>query len=56
MIFKNNVIRETRPGGEAKQTIGIQLEENVGTLTLDGNQVEAARTIDDKRKSATLQH
>jgi parallel beta-helix repeat protein len=50
LVFKNNVIRDTRPGREGKQTIGIQLEENVGPVTLEGNQVEAAKTIDDKRK------
>jgi hypothetical protein len=51
LVFKNNVIRDTRPGSEGKQTIGIQLEENVGHVTLEGNQVEATKTIDDKRKS-----
>lgn len=49
LVFKNNIIRDTRPGGEGKQTIGIQLEEKVGAVTLEGNQVEAVKAIDDKR-------
>ena len=47
LVFKNNIIRETRP--EGKQTTGIQLEEKVGVVTLEGNQIEAAKAIDDKR-------
>jgi parallel beta-helix repeat protein len=47
LVFKNNIIRETRP--EGKQSIGIQLEEKVGAVTLEGNQVEAVKAIDDKR-------
>lgn len=49
LVFKNNIIRDTRPGSEGKQTIGIQLEEKVGAVTLEGNQVEAVKAIDDKR-------
>ena len=49
LVFKNNIIRESRSGTAAKQTIGIQLEEKVGAVTLEGNQVEAAKAIDDKR-------
>ena len=49
LIFKNNIIRDTRRGSEGKQTIGIQLEEKVGAVTVEGNQVGAVKPIDDKR-------
>jgi hypothetical protein len=49
-VFKNNVIRDTRTGDKRRQTTGIQLEENVGAVTLAGNRVEAARILDDRRK------
>jgi polygalacturonase len=48
LIFKNNVVRDTR--AEPKQSIGIQLEEKVGSVVLDGNKVEAAKALEDKRK------
>jgi hypothetical protein len=48
LIFKNNIIRDTR--AEPKQIIGIQLEEKVGPVVLEGNKVEAAKVLDDKRK------
>ena len=50
LVFKNNLIRDTRPGNEGKQTVGIQLEEKVGAVTLEGNQLEGVKAIDDKRK------
>lgn len=51
LVFKNNIIRDTRPASERKQSVGIQLEERVGKVTLDGNQVAAAKEVDDQRKS-----
>jgi hypothetical protein len=50
LIFKNNLIRDTR--AEPKQTIGIQLDEKVGPVVLDGNKVEAAKLLDDKRQES----
>ena len=50
LVFKNNIIRESRTGRDAKQTVGIELEEKVGAVTLEGNQVEAVKAIDDRRK------
>ena len=52
LVFKNNTIRDTRPAGERKQTTGIQLEEKVGPVALEGNQVEAVKAMDDRRKPA----
>ena len=49
LIFKNNVIRDTRPDGSRTQTVGIRIEERVGQVILDGNTIEAEVTIDDRR-------
>jgi hypothetical protein len=50
LIFKNNVIRDTRAEGEQKQTIGIQFEEKVGAVALEGNRIEAKQEVADARK------
>ena len=49
LVFKNNVIRDTRPGPSRRQTIGILIEEQVGQIILDGNKIEAKTAIDDRR-------
>jgi parallel beta-helix repeat protein len=49
LIFKNNIIRDTRSGEEQKQTVGIRIEEHVGQITLDGNKIVAKTAIDDRR-------
>ena len=51
LVFKNNTIRDTRTGADRKQTTGIRLEEKVGTVTLEGNQIEAANVMNDERKA-----
>jgi len=51
LIFKDNIIRDTRPAGERKQTIGIRLDEKVGLVTLEGNKIDAARELADERKA-----
>jgi parallel beta-helix repeat protein len=51
LIFKNNVIRDTRSGSERKQTVGIRIEELAGPVTLEGNRIEAVTEIEDKRSS-----
>jgi parallel beta-helix repeat protein len=50
LVFKENVIRDTRPGSEKRQRVGIQLEENVGGVALEKNAIEAATVLEDKRK------
>ena len=52
LIFRNNVIRDTRPGSDRKQTVGIRIEDGVGQVTLDGNQIEAETKVIDQRKAA----
>ncbi len=49
LVFKGNVIRDTRAPSERKQKTGIRLEEKVGTVTLEGNQIEAETKIEDQR-------
>jgi parallel beta-helix repeat protein len=49
LVFKNNIIRDTRPTPEQKQAIGIRIEENVGEISIDGNQISAPTPIDDRR-------
>jgi len=53
LVFKNNIIRDTRPKDSQTQTVGIQIEETVGEVVLDGNTIEAATAIDDKRPQKT---
>lgn len=52
LLFRNNVIRDTRPAAEQKQTVGILLEEHVGEIVLERNSIEAQTQIDDRRNSA----
>lgn len=47
LVFKENIIRDTRPIGEKKQSIGIQLEKSVGAVSL---QVDAATELVDERE------
>ena len=50
LVFKNNVIRDTRPAGEQKQLVGIELEEKVGNVTIEGNQIAARTELADARR------
>jgi nitrous oxidase accessory protein NosD len=49
LVFKNNIIRDTRPTVSQMQTVGIRIEEKVGQVILEGNQIEAKVKIDDRR-------
>lgn len=49
LVFKDNVVRDTRAGGQRKQTVGIQLEQRVGTVQLDNNRIDAETPIRDER-------
>jgi hypothetical protein len=49
LVFENNTIRDTRPPSERTQTIGVLIEDQVGTVTLDDNEIEAATAIQDQR-------
>ncbi len=49
LVFRNNVIRDTRPAGERRQAVGIRLEEKVGSVTTTQNTIEADTAIEDRR-------
>lgn len=53
LVFKNNQIRDTRPVDARRQTIGIQIENKVGPVTLDNNAIDAKTPIRDQRKRVT---
>ena len=53
LIFKSNTIRDTRPQDSQTQTVGILIEEQVGSIVLDGNKIEAKTPIDDRRTQKT---
>ena len=49
LVFRNNIIRDTRADSSQTQTIGIRIEEQVGNIILEDNKIEAKTRIDDKR-------
>ncbi len=51
LLFKNNIIRDTRTGDERRQTIGIRIEEPVGNVILEGNEIEAKTKVQDGRRA-----
>jgi len=51
LVFKNNIIRDTREDKLQRQTVGIRIEEQVGQVILDGNKIKAKIAIDDRRVS-----
>jgi parallel beta-helix repeat protein len=53
LIFRNNVIRDTRPAESQTQTVGIRIEEHVGPVTLEGNTIEAKVKIEDRRAASS---
>jgi parallel beta-helix repeat protein len=50
LVFRNNIIRDTRAPEVRKQTTGIRIEEQAGEVTLEGNQIDAKTKVEDKRK------
>jgi len=51
LVFKDNVIRDTRSDGTQTQTVGILIEEKVGQVILQDNEIDAQTKIDDHRPS-----
>lgn len=52
LIFRENVIRDTRSAGERKQTVGVLIEEQVGSVALQDNRIDASVNVKDLRKSS----
>lgn len=50
LVFRNNIIRDTRPSATQRQKVGIHIDETVGEVHLDGNRIEASIAVDDRRQ------
>ena len=50
LVFRNNIIRDTRAADLQKQAVGICIENGAGELTLEGNQIQARREVVDERQ------
>ena len=50
LVFRNNIIRDTRPPEARKQTVGIRIEEPAGKVVLEGNEIDAQTRVEDRRK------
>jgi hypothetical protein len=50
LVFRKNIIRDTRPPETRKQAVGIRIEEGAGEVTLEDNEIVAKTNIDDQRK------
>jgi polygalacturonase len=50
LVFKNNIIRDTRAADARKQLVGIRIEEEAGEVTLEDNAIEAKTKVEDRRK------
>src|SRR5688572_21899027 len=51
LVFKNNIIRDTRNADARKQSVGIRIEEQAGEIEFDGNEIDAPTKVEDKRKA-----
>ena len=49
LVFENNIIRDTRSASNRTQTIGVLIEETVGDVRLDANEIDADKQLDDRR-------
>jgi len=52
LLFKDNVIRDTRPEAARTQTIGVLIEEKASRIALEGNRIEAKTPVEDRRPRA----
>ena len=48
LVFKNNIIRDTREPEKQKQKVGIQIDEKAGPVSLKSNQIQASTDIKDQ--------
>lgn len=49
LVFRNNIIRDTRPAETRKQAVGIRIEPEAGEVVLEGNSIEAQTSVEDLR-------
>ena len=50
LVFEDNAIRDSRERSQKMQTVGILIEERVGSVRLERNQIETGVPIEDRRK------
>ena len=50
LVFRNNIIRDTRPPEARKQAVGIRIEEPAGKVILETNEIQAQTPVEDRRK------
>ena len=55
LIFRNNIIRDTRAPEARQQSIGIRIEESAGEVILEGNEIEAKTKLEDRRQGPQSQ-
>jgi hypothetical protein len=51
LVFRNNIIRDTRTAEARKQTVGIRIEEPAGKVVLEGNEIDAKTQVEDRRNA-----
>ncbi len=49
LVFRDNIIRDTRPASAQKQRVGIRIDADAGEVTLVGNTIQAQTQIEDQR-------
>lgn len=49
LVFRNNIIRDTRSAETRKQAVGIRIEPEAGEVVLEGNSIEAQTSVEDLR-------
>jgi hypothetical protein len=52
LVFRDNIIRDTRPPKDRKQLVGIRIEQDAGEVTLEGNKIDAKTKLQDERAPA----
>jgi parallel beta-helix repeat protein len=50
LVFRKNIIRDTRGPDARKQSVGIRIEEPAGKVILEGNEIDAKTPVEDRRK------
>jgi len=56
LVFRDNIIRDTRSPEDQKQLVGIRIEEGAGEVTLEDNKIDAKMKLQDERASAQAKH
>src|SRR3989475_1949893 len=50
LVFRNNIIRDTRPPEARKQAVGIRIEEPAGKVILEHNEIDAKTQRSEERR------